>query len=666
MWIAPDEPAVSAVPLEKVKEAMGNGLAHLLSLQNPKGYWVFDLEADATIPSEFILLQRFLERAIDPERKERLARYLRRRQLPDGGWPLYEGGAADVSASVKAYLALKMAGDSPDALHMAMARKIILCLGGAARVNVFTRITLALFGQIPWRTTPAMPVEIMLLPRWFFFHLQKVSCWSRTVIVPLLLLCTKRPVCPLGPEEGVAELFASPPDRLSRIDHFIPGKPRKNLFLVLDGLLKRVDRRMPSSSREKAIRLAERWTVERMRGEGGIGAIFPAMANAVMALKVLGYPEDHPDMVRGLKAIDDLLLTRGDESFCQICLSPVWDTCLSLSAALEAGLPPGDKAIASAVNWLFEQQISARGDWADRAPDLAPGGWAFQFENAFYPDVDDTAKVLIALYRGGILRKDVRKEETAKAVNWILGMQNPDGGWGAFDIGNDYLYLNDIPFADHGALLDPSTSDVTGRCVEMLSMLGYRRDFPPVARAIRFLRTEQEACGAWFGRWGVNFIYGTWSVLMALRQAGEDVSQRYIRKAVEWLKRRQNPDGSWGESCRSYEDPLLAGKGESTASQTAWALMGLMAAGEVIGIEVRRGIGYLLREQNRDGGWDEKPSTGTGFPRFFYLRYHGYRLYFPVWALGTYHRLLADGKTLQDEMRLDRPADLPLPAGIKT
>ncbi|MGE5248010.1 MAG: squalene--hopene cyclase [Verrucomicrobiota bacterium] len=652
-----------AIPIGRLKEAIDKALTHLLSFRNPAGYWVFDLEADVTIPSEYLLLQRFLGRPVAPRLRERLARYLRGRQLPDGGWPLYEAGAADVSASVKAYFALKVAGDPPDAPHMDGARRRILALGGAARTNVFTRITLALFGQIPWHTAPAMPVEIMLLPRWFFFHLRKVSYWSRAVIVPLLILYAKRPVCPLGEGEGIAELFLSPPARLRHLDRFVPGRVRKNLFLLLDRALKRADLRMPASTREKAIRLAERWMRERMREEGGIGGIFPAMANAVMALKVLGYTEEDPDMARGIRALDGLLAGSGsEEAYIQPCLSPVWDTCLSLSAALEAGLPRDHAVVTAAIDWLFERQVLERGDWFERAPGLAPGGWAFQFENAFYPDLDDTAKVLLAMIRAGVPANEAQAEKVARAVEWILGMQSSDGGWGAFDVDNRHVRLNDIPFADHGALLDPSTADVTGRCVELLAVFGYGRDFPPMARALEFLRREQEPFGAWFGRWGVNYLYGTWSVLMALRQAGEDLSGPCVRGAVDWLSSRQNPDGGWGESCRSYSDPSFAGRGESTASQTAWALLGLMAAGEADGEAVRRGIAFLLDRQNDRGGWDESHYTGTGFPKVFFLRYHGYRRYFPLWALGVHLRLRTGEGTLEDRTRFGRPGVRPAPA----
>ena len=651
-------PVTPLFTVERLNESIRRTRDRFLNIQNEKGYWVFDLEADTTIPSEYILLQRFLGREIPGDLKMRFANYLRNRQLESGGWPLYYEGEANVSTSVKAYFALKQLGDSPDAPHMVRARAYVLAQGGAANTNVFTRIMLALFGQVPWKTTPAMPIEIMLLPQWFFFHLNKISYWSRTVIVPLLILYAKRPVCRLAPEEGISELFVSPGNELQHLDRFVPGSFFKNCFLLLDRSLKKVDPLMPRVLRKKGLKLAETWTRERMRGEGGIGAIFPAMANAVMALKVLGYPDDHPDVVRGIKAIEDMLVDQGDEGYCQPCLSPIWDTCLSLSAVLEGGLSANHKSVQGAVRWLFKQLILVPGDWAYRAPDLEPAGWAFQFENTFYPDVDDTPMVLMALLRAGALEETECRGKIAKAVNWVLGMQSSDGGWGAFDIDNNYLYLNEIPFADHGALLDPGTSDLTGRCIELLAMLGYGPDFPPISRALDFLKREQEDCGAWFGRWGVNYIYGTWSVLKGLGCLGEDPSQPYIRRAVQWLKSCQNADNGWGETCYSYTDPHFAGKGKSTPSQTAWALLGLMAAGEVKSAAVQRGVHYLINQQDKEGKWDEKLYTGTGFPSVFYLRYHGYGQFFPLWALGEYRRLRIEKKTLQDEVTLKHPVDL--------
>ena len=641
----------------RVEDAISRATNYLLSLQADKGYWVFDLEADVTIPSEYIFLQYFLGREILPELKDGIFNYLLNKQLENGGWALYEGGEADISASVKAYFALKMLGVSCDEPFMIRARKLILSLGGAARVNVFTRTTLAMFGQIPWNTVPCMPIEIMMLPKWFFFHLYKISYWSRTVLVPLLIIYHKKPVCHTPDHRGIRELFVDPPETLKYLDKFVPGNFRKNLFILLDRMLRPVDSMMPVYWRKKALRAALKWTREHMQGEGGIGAIFPAMANAVMALKILGYPEDDPDYMRGIKALDDLVVMRDTDAFCQPCNSPIWDSCLSLSALLEGGLSSDHPSVVKCRDWLLKQQVFTKGDWSVNAPDLEPGGWAFQFENALYVDIDDTPMVLMSLFRAGTLGLIEYRKNIAKAVRWIIGMQSSDGGWGAFDIDNNYLYLNDIPFADHGALLDPSTSDVTARCVEMLTMLGLDRDFPPVRRALGFLRKEQESFGAWYGRWGVNYIYGTWSVLMALNQVGEDMTSPYIRRAVEWLNSCQNSDGGWGESCYSYADPSWAGKGPSTASQTAWALLALMAAGEVDSLAVRRGIHYLLKTQRTDGGWEEPYYTGTGFPRVFYLRYHGYCQYFPLWALGVFNRLVSSGKTLESEVACKQPPD---------
>lgn len=672
--------------------------ARMLSLQADDGNWVFALEADTTIASEYLMLQRFLGRPLSSELQQRLAEYLLSRQLPDGGWPLYaEDGFANLSATVKAYFALKLLGYDTHCEPLVRARKMVLNLGGAERCNVFTRIGLALFGQIPWHTTPAMPAEVMLLPRWFFFHLSKISYWARTVVVPLLILYAEKPVCRVEPWEAVPELFVTPPDKLGHLDTYRSGQWRKNLFIFLDRMAKRTLPLVPRPLHARAMKAAETWTREHMQGAGGIGAIFPAMANAVMALKTLGCSETDADYLRGIRALDDLLIercnvapredtpispcwctgstvvplpdpgpvgshaARDDGGVCQPCASPVWDTALALTGLLEAGLDSKHTAVERAVRWLLEQQVSIKGDWSQRVPDLEPGGWAFQFENALYPDLDDTSKVLMSLVRAGVLDNPTYRREVSRAINWVIGMQNSDGGWGAFDVDNNYLYLNDIPFADHGALLDPSTADVTGRCIEMLGMVGFGKDFPPLARGIAFLRDAQESFGGWYGRWGVNYIYGTWSALSGLALGGEDLQAPYIRRAVGWLESVQNPDGGWGETCYTYDDPALAGRGASTASQTAWALLGLMAAGEVDNLAVRRGVQYLIEEQNRAGGWNERHFTGTGFPRVFYLRYHGYSQYFPLWALGVYARVSSGNPSRQVAVRRAGPAGLVLP-----
>lgn len=646
---------------DPVQVAMNRAVHALAGHQAEDGHWLFELEADATIPSEYLFLQYFM-RTVDRERERKIAVYLRRQQHANGSWALYEGGPGNISATVKAYFALKLAGDSPDEPHMVQTRNWVRANGGAEAVNVFTRITLAIFGQIPWRTVPAMPVEIMYLPKWWFFNLSKVSYWSRCVIVPLLIIFAKRPVVELSDEQGISELFLSDPKELRHIDRFKPGKPLQNAFVLFDRLLKVVDSMSPQWIRKPALRRAETWMRERSQGKGGLGAIYPAMANAAVAMRCLGASETDPDFVRTMQAVEDLVLEKEDETYCQPCVSPIWDTCLSLTAMTEAGAQPDHPAVRRAVDWLLDQQIFVKGDWSDQAPDLEPGGWAFQFENDRYPDVDDTGMVLMSLIRAGVHDKEAKIKRLNQAVNWVLGMQNSDGSWGAFDIGNDHEYLNNIPFADHGALVDPGTADLTARCVELLAMLGYDQNFPPLQRALEFLESDQEEFGAWYGRWGVNYLYGTWSVLSAVGILGEDVAKPYIRKAVEWLKEIQGPDGGWGESCNSYDDPILRGKGESTASQTAWALLGLMAVGEVDCIQVERGIEYLVRTQNEAGEWDEEVYTGTGFPRVFYLRYHGYSRYFPVWALASYARLRRGLPTRQFEIMNQGPIDLgPIP-----
>jgi squalene-hopene/tetraprenyl-beta-curcumene cyclase len=652
----------SPVTTDKLSRTIAASGSDLLEHQDQTGYWVFELEADTTIPAEYLFLQYFMG-TVDHEREARLADYILSRQLPDGSWPLYEGGPGNISATVKAYFALKLAGKDPAQQQLKAARQWVLIHGGAENANVFTRITLAIFGQLPWRTVPAMFAEIIWLPKWFFFNLKKVSYWSRCVIVPLLILFAKRPVHALKPEQGIRELFISDPDTLKHIDKVNHVGLLKNVFVIFDRLLKILEPLIPAWLRTMSLRKTEHWVRFHMRGEGGIGAIYPAMANAVMALKVLGNDPSDPDLARGIQAIEDLVLENGKETYVQPCVSPIWDSCLSISALSETGLADDHPAITSGVDWLFSKQVFVRGDWADNAPDLDGGGWAFQFENEFYPDVDDTSMVIMALLRAGAHKNVDHRRRLAYAVNWVIGMQNPDGGWGAFDIDNHYEYLNNIPFADHGALVDPSTADLTGRCIEMLAMLGYDRSFPPVARGLEYLQRTQETYGAWYGRWGVNYIYGTWAVLVGLGALGEDPKQPYIVKAIDWLKTIQNSDGGWGEDCNTYDDPGMHGKGASTASQTAWALLGLMAVGEIDSESVERGVNYLLRNFEPSSGWYENFYTGTGFPKVFYLKYHGYSHYFPLWALGVYRHMKRGVATRQETICRSGPIELsPLPA----
>jgi squalene-hopene/tetraprenyl-beta-curcumene cyclase len=616
----------------------------LLAKQQPDGHVLFELEADATIPAEYIFLNHFLD-DLEPDLEAELGTYLRSIQSPrHGGWPLFHDGDFNISASVKAYYALKLIGDDAEAPHMARARAAILEHGGAETSNVFTRYTLALFAQVPWRAVPAMPVELMLMPRWFPVNMWKMSYWSRTVVAPLLILAALKPLARNPTGIGCQEIFCVAPDKVKRWNRNPTGKPWGEFFLALDKLLHPADRhvfpRLPF--RRRAIDRAVGFITPRLNGEDGLGAIFPAMANTVMAFDRLGYGRDHPDYVTALAAVRKLLVPSpeardGQPRFCQPCVSPLWDTALAAHALLDAGVGTGDPRLKRMCDWLAERQITdVAGDWAINAPDLEPGGWAFQYRNDYYPDVDDTAVVGMLLHRADAERY---APHITRAASWIEGMQSTNGGWGAFDIDNNAEFLNSIPFADHGALLDPPTADVSARCVSFLAQIGRRKDHPVIARGLAFLKGAQEADGSWFGRWGTNYVYGTWSVLCALNAAGEDMQAPYVRRAVEWLLARQRDDGGWGEDGASYWAERRTETKASTASQTAWALLGLMAAGETDHPAAARGVLYLTEAQRQGERWHEPWYTAVGFPRVFYLRYHGYSAYFPTWALGRFARL---------------------------
>jgi squalene-hopene/tetraprenyl-beta-curcumene cyclase len=638
--------ASSTIPAdEQIVAAVARAGTALGRRQQADGHWVFELEADATIPAEYVLLEHYLDR-IDAPLQARIGVYLRGIQGTHGGWPLFHDGAFNLSASVKAYFALKAIGDDPDAPHMARAREAILAAGGAERSNVFTRIQLALFGQVPWRAVPVMPVEIMHLPRWFPFHLSKISYWSRTVIVPLLVLMALKPQARNPRRIGISELFRTHPEQ---VRDWIRGPYRSawgRFFKGVDTLLRQLERGFPAPLRRRAMQKAENFVIERLNGVDGLGAIYPAMANSVMMFDLLGYAPDHPHAAIAWASVRKLLVIGPDSAYCQPCFSPVWDTALAGLAMAEAGFIPEGVARSDVVDaatvWLRGRQINdVVGDWAVRRPDLAPGGWAFQYNNPHYPDVDDTAVVGLLLSRNG---DPAHAEAIARAQNWIVGMQSgggssSDGGWGAFEPENTHAYLNHIPFADHGALLDPPTADVTARCVSFLAQIGMAKDDPVLVRALAYLRREQEADGSWFGRWGTNYIYGTWSVLCALNAAGVAQDDPMVRRAVSWLLSVQRNDGGWGEDEESYADAAHGKYKQSTPSQTAWALLGLMAAGEAANPAVARGIGWLMSAQRADGEWDELPYTAVGFPRVFYLRYHGYRLFFPLMALARYRNL---------------------------
>jgi squalene-hopene/tetraprenyl-beta-curcumene cyclase len=643
-------PAAREEPTGALDALIARATQALIADQRPDGHFVFELEADATIPSEYVLLVHYLGETPDLELERKIGVYLRRIQGEHGGWPLFHDGAFDISATVKAYYALKMIGDDTDAPHMVRAREAILAHGGAREANVFTRIQLALFGQFSWDEIPTMPPEIILLPQWFPIHLSKMSYWARTVIVPLLVLQTTKPLAKNPRGVTVQELF---------IPKDAPRPPKKRshakrswavFFGAIDVALKAADPLWPKALRTRAIEACRTFAVERLNGEDGLGAIYPAMANSVMMFDVLGHAPDHPDRAIARKSVDKLLIVREDEAYCQPCVSPVWDSALAAHALMEAGGTRAEAAAVKALDWLKPLQIlDVAGDWADWRPGVRPGGWAFQYANAHYPDTDDTAVVVLAMdrARSRLEAGDRYDEAISRAEEWTLGVQSKNGGWGAFDADNTYYYLNNIPFADHGALLDPPTVDVSARCVSMLAQLGMKPDAPEMKQAVQYLIDDQEADGSWYGRWGVNYVYGTWSAMCALNAAGVEPQAEVMRKAVAWLVAIQNADGGWGEDCDSYK---LEYKGfepaPSTASQTAWALLGLMAAGEVDNPAVARGIAWLERNQGADGLWPQEHYTGGGFPRVFYLRYHGYPKYFPLWAAARYRNLTrANAKT---------------------
>jgi squalene-hopene/tetraprenyl-beta-curcumene cyclase len=622
-----------------LNKAISRAQTHLLSLQDKNGYWVFELEADCTIPSEYIMLMHYLDE-IDEPLQAKIANYLRSRQAEDGSYPLFTGGASDLSCSIKVYYALKMAGDSTDAPHMVKLRNYILSQGGAAKANVFTRIALAIFEQLPWRGVPYIPVEIMLFPSWFPFHLDKVSYWSRTVMVPLFILCTLKATAINPNKVSILELFVTHPDKEK---HYFPERTLLNkIFLGLDKLGHATRPLIPKKMHELAIQKAKDWIIERLNGEDGLGGIFPAMVAAYQAMLLLDMPKDDPLVVTAKKAIDKLLVVNEHDAYCQPCLSPVWDTALAALALQESDKIGNADSLTHAYDWLKSVQLSDEsGDWRISKPDLEGGGWAFQFANPHYPDVDDTAVVAFAMAESNLPELE---ESIHRATRWIVGMQSKNGGYGAFDVDNTYYYLNEIPFADHGALLDPPTTDVSARCAMLMARVAKDHDeyLPALKRTIDYVRSEQEADGSWFGRWGTNYIYGTWSALLGLEQTTVPKTDAMYTKAAAWLKSVQRADGGWGEDNYSYHDLSYSGQYKfSTAFQTAWAVLGLMAAGEARCPEVKAGIDFILRTQQANGVWNDKCFTAPGFPKVFYLKYHGYDKFFPLWALARYRNELS-------------------------
>jgi len=623
---------------ERLQDAIERSVDHLLSLQAQDGYWVGELEADTTLESDYIFYLHVLGKA-DPERLAKLANYIRRRQLPDGGWSIYPSGPSELNATVKAYFALKLAGDSYDASPLARARECVHRLGGLEATNSYTRFYLALVAAVGWEMVPAVPPELLLLPNWFSLNIYEMSSWTRAIVIPLAILYAHKPQWSLPQWARVDELFRDPSRKTAVFDWDQQLFTWRNFFLALDRTLKLYERLPWKPLRQRALRQARQWLVEHLERSDGLGAIYPAMMNAVFALLALGHPPDDPLTAREIGHLARYEIEEDDTIRLQPCTSPVWDTAIAMVALEEAGLPPDHPALVRAARWLLDKQLLGPGDWQVKNRDAEPGGWAFEFRNDFYPDVDDTAFVLMALQRVDYPDRARLGHAARRGVAWLLSMQNRDGGWGAFDRDNDCRILTHVPFADHNAMIDPSTADVTARVLECLGRYGWPASHPVVRRALAFLLRDQTPDGSWYGRWGVNYVYGTGGVLRALETIGL-TAREYCQRAVAWLRAVQSPDGGFGESIASYYDPDPRAKGKSTPSQTAWGLIGLLAAVEPGDPGVARAVARLIAQQNPDGSWDEQEFTGTGFPCVFYLKYHLYRNYFPLYALARYRNLM--------------------------
>jgi len=628
----------------------------LLDQQQPDGHWVGELEGDTILESEYVLLLAYLGRE-DEELAVKLCKYLYEQRLPEGGWAIYPGGPFDLSASVKAYFALKLVGMHPSHPEMIRVRSLILEAGGAQSCNSYTRFYLALLDQISYDDCPYVPPELVLLPTHLGFSIYDMSSWTRTMVVPLAILSALRPMRRLPEEKGIAELFRPdlpPPSRRTERTW-----TWSNFFLVVDRALKWADRIVPKSLRRPGLAAAHRWMLRHFENSDGLGAIFPAMVYSVFALRALGYESGSAPVRWAMDQLEDLLIEENGSVRIQPCVSPAWDTAIASIALADSGLPADDPALVGAARWLLDREIRTPGDWQRRRPGVEPSGWAFEYRNDHYPDIDDTAMVLLALKRTALEHRPEGRAATRRAVAWLLAMQNRDGGWAAFDVDINNRILTQVPFADHNAILDPSCADITARILEILGTLGYRADHPAIARALDYLWSTQEPEGCWYGRWGVNYIYGTWQVLLGLQAIAFPMDHPNVVRAADWLESVQQEDGGWGESCRSYEDPSWMGRGVTTASQTAWAVNGLIAAGRADRPATRRGVAFLLQTENPDGTWDEPQFTGTGFPCVFYLRYHLYRIYFPLMALSRY-RMATQPRNGASDLGLDELAD-PVP-----
>ena len=628
---------------EALDQSIASSQDYLLSVQNGEGYWVDELEANVTISAEYIFFMHFTGR-LDPVKQDKVVNYLLHKQREDGSWPLFYGGLCDINSTVESYMALKMAGLPADREEVVRARQAIFANGGIKKTRVFTKMFLAMFGQLSWDDCPAVPVEIILFPNWFPFNIYEISSWSRGTVVPLSVVRSFEPVHELPEGHDVQELFTEKDQDLDFKPNGLPFTNWRDTFIYLDRFIKFVGKFPFKPLRKKALGKVEEWTLRHQEDEGDFAGIQPAMFNALLALHLLGYPKDHPACVKGMEAVDRFMLEKDGRLWMQACVSPLWDTAICANALLDSGLPSDHPALVRAGEWIISKQVTKRGDWKVKNPNAEPGGWAFEFYNELYPDTDDTAEILLFLNRVEITDNRWKLSECQRAMDWLLRMQSKSGGWGAFDVDNDKEVLNEVPFADHKALLDPATVDVTSRILWMLAKWGFNKQHPQVKRAIEFVKERQEIDGCWFGRWGVNYIYGTFLALNGLRAIGEDMKDRFSRKAVRWLESHQNEDGGWGETCQSYTEPSLRGRCKSTASQTAWALLGLIAADEAQSSVVKRGVAYLIDTQKKSGefsgSWWEDEFTGTGFPIHFFIKYHMYQHFFPLMALSRYRRAL--------------------------
>ena len=622
---------------DRLQDAIERGVNHLLSLQAREGYWLGELEADTTLESDYIFYLHILGKA-DPARIEKLANYVRRRQLDDGGWNIYFGGPSELNATIKAYVALKLAGMPVESEPMRRARRRIHELGGLEAANSYARLYLALVGAVGWDMVPAVPPELMLLPNWFAINIYEMSSWTRGIVIPLAILYARKPRFAVEGGINVDELFRDPSRKAIAFDWDKQLFSWRNFFLALDRAFKLYERVPWKPLRRRALRQAKEWMLEHLERSEGLAAIYPAMMNAIFALLALGHPPDDPLTAREIGELARFEIEEGDTIRVQPCVSPVWDTAIAMVALEEAVVAPNHPSLVIAASWLLQNQITGPGDWMIKVRDSLPGGWAFEFRNDHYPDVDDTAFVLMALQRVDYPDKPRMEASVRRGLAWLLSMQNRDGGWGAFDHDNDRSALCKIPFADHNAMIDPSTADVTARVLECLGRYGFAAGHPAVQRGVEFLMKDQDADGPWFGRWGVNYVYGTSGVLRALETIALS-AREFCQRAVEWLRAVQNPDGGFGETIGSYYDASLKGRGVSTASQTAWGLIGLLAASELGDPAIERAVKHLIEEQQNDGSWFEKEFTGTGFPCVFYLKYHLYRNYFPLYALSRYRNL---------------------------